>query len=300
MQEPLLVAVDMDGTLLNTETEDRLRDRELAALQAVRQAGHVVAICTGRSRTSLGALLERSGWQPPDLPTVTLNGAVVHGGEPHGRLAYNILERTTLAALVEFFHEAGAVPMVFGLDEDGGWLHIPRRETNEIMNLYVQHRRDRVGRIRWTDDILADLPDRGLEVGTIDLAEVILPMTETIREELPGVVKVINTRSLLGGGRYYWAEVYHHGCSKGTGVTQLAVAHGIAPARIVAIGDNFNDLDMFAVAGVSVAMSDGPPEVQAQADRLAGPVTASGAAAVLEDIAAGTFVLAGGDGRETA
>ena len=38
MQDRLLVAVDMDGTLLNTEDEDRLRQRELAALDAVRAA----------------------------------------------------------------------------------------------------------------------------------------------------------------------------------------------------------------------------------------------------------------------
>ena len=47
MRDRLLVAVDMDGTLLDTEDEDRLRPREIAALEAVRAAGHVVACFHG-------------------------------------------------------------------------------------------------------------------------------------------------------------------------------------------------------------------------------------------------------------
>ena len=42
----------------------------VGALEAVRAAGHVVAICTGRNRQSLESLLDRSGWHPADLPKV--------------------------------------------------------------------------------------------------------------------------------------------------------------------------------------------------------------------------------------
>ncbi len=49
----LLVAVDVDGTLLNTEFEDVLGSREIAAMDAVRAAGHVLALCTGRNLNSV-------------------------------------------------------------------------------------------------------------------------------------------------------------------------------------------------------------------------------------------------------
>ena len=71
-------------------------------------------------------------------------------------------------------------------------------------------------------------------------------------------------------------------------------------ARIVAIGDNYNDLDMFEVAAVSVAVRGGPEDVQRVADRLADPVEESGVAAVLEEIAAGEFPLPGVDREESA
>jgi Cof subfamily protein (haloacid dehalogenase superfamily) len=284
MNDRLLVACDMDGTLLDTECGGRLRDREIAALQAVRDAGHVVAICTGRNNRSLSSVLDLSAWHPADLPKVTLNGAVVDGGVPYRRLAYNVMERGVVRRLVELFRAGGARAMVYGVDEHGGALHTEPGPVNPCLARYLQHRQEIVGALEWAEDLLAAVPAHALEVGTIDTAAVVVPLTAAIRAELGDQVRVINTQSLLGEGQYFWAEVYHHGCSKGTGLRQLACAYDIAPARLVAIGDNYNDLDMFAEASVSVAMRDGPREVREAAD-----VVTDSAAAVLEAIAAGTF-----------
>lgn len=290
----LLVAVDMDGTLLDTEIDDRLPRPTIAALEAVRAAGHVVAICTGRNRRSLGRLLERSGWTPPDLPQVLLNGAVVDGGRGLGLLGCSTLDNAELGLLVGLMRRHGAVPMIFDTEEAGETLHVEHGPVNPVLASYLEHRRIQVGALRGHDDLLRGLPARALEVGTIDTAEVVFPLTEAVRRELGGRVRVINTRSLLGGGRYFWAEIYHPACNKGAGVRLLADRLRIAPRHIVAIGDNYNDLDMFEAAAVSVAVRGGPAEVAAAADRLTDPAGAGGAASILRDIAAGTFDLAGG------
>ncbi|HOX25746.1 MAG TPA: HAD hydrolase family protein [Candidatus Krumholzibacteria bacterium] len=300
MQERWLVAVDMDGTLLNTETEDRLRAREIAALEAVRAAGHAVVICTGRNSRSLDRLLDRSGWHPDDLPKITLNGAVVHGGRRLGRLAQSVVERDALARLVALFRAHGAVPLIYATEEANGHLQYEASPTNPVLAHYLEHRREQVGALSAHGDLLEALPDAALEVGTIDTEPVIRPLTAAIRRDLADRVRVINTRSLLGDGRYYWAEVYHHTCSKGNGVRLLVDALGIAPGCVVAIGDNYNDLDMFEVAAFAVAMQGGPAEVQAAAHRVADPVGESGAAAVLEDIAAGRFPALDAPRKETA
>ncbi len=291
MTRRLLVAVDMDGTLINTEADDRLRDRELAALDAVRQAGHLIAICTGRNRQSLDSLLDHSGWHPADLPKVLLNGAMVDGGEGHGVLSHNVIGRPVIARLVSLYREHGVLPMVYGADHEGGGLQFQEGPVNPVLQRYLDHRRDHVGALSFHADLLADLPETALEVGTIDRRELIEPLTAAIRAELRDEVRVINTRSLLGEGRYYWAEAYHHSCSKGTGVQLLARTFGFDRGAIVAMGDNFNDLDMFAEAAVSVAMAGGPAEVQAAADRVTGTAAEGGAAAVLEEIASGRFSL---------
>jgi hydroxymethylpyrimidine pyrophosphatase-like HAD family hydrolase len=249
----------------------------------------VVVICTGRNSRSLDSLLDRSGWHPDDLPKVTLNGAVVDGGRGHGLLAHHALERPLVTRLVDLFVASGAVPMVYATEEDDGHLHYLDSPPNSILAQYIAHRRHRVGALTAHADLAVAIPDHALEVGTIDRREVIEPLTAAVRAELDGRVRVINTRSLLGEGQYFWAEVYHHACSKGTGALLVASALGVDPGRIVAIGDNFNDLDMFDVAALSVAVAGGPQEVQDAADHVAGPVQESGVAAVLERLAAGTF-----------
>ncbi len=287
MNKPLLVAVDVDGTLLDTEFEDVLRPREIEAMDAVRAAGRVLALCTGRNLNSIRGLMKHSSWDPEDLPMVLLNGAVVWGGRPRRKLASNILNRQQILELVRLFREYGTVPMVYGTDDDGGVLHHESRPINDILGRYINNRRETVGAIHAVDD-LEDLPwEQALEVGTIDLEEKVKGLSAAIAERLPGQVKVINTRSLLGDGMYYWAEAFHAATDKGRGLKVLADETGIPVTQSVAIGDNYNDLDMFAAAGFSVAMAGSPDEVKACADLVAGPVAQGGAAEILEKIAGG-------------
>ena len=284
-----LIAVDVDGTLLDSEFEDVLRPREVAALQAAREAGHVVALCTGRNSRSVAGLLDRCDPLLADLPLVLLNGAVVVGGEPRRRLAHRTLDRATLSRLVALFRAHGALPMVYDTDDRDGVLHHEAGNANSVLARYLDRRRATVGAINVVDDLESALPDEALEVGTIDREELVLRLTAAIEQELGHVVRVVNTESLLSRERYRWAEVYHRDCGKGAGAVLLAAAYGIPRQRIVALGDNYNDLDLFAVAGYSVAMGNAPAPVRAAADRVAPTVQASGGAMVLEEIAAGRY-----------
>jgi len=287
--QKLLVAVDVDGTLLNTEFDDVLDQRVISALDGVRQAGHELALCTGRNTRSVQGLLEKSDWHPPNLPLVLLNGALVKGGQPHRQLMSNELGGEEIERLVPLFKKHGTVPMIYGTDQDGGVLHHETRPVNDVLGRYLNLRRDAVGAIHSCDDLLDQKWERALEVGTIDERDKIMALTEEINTLLTGKVAVINTRSLLGQGRFYWVEVYRAGSNKGNGLTTLAGELGFDLDNVVAIGDNYNDLDMFAVAGCSVAMGNSPEDVKKKADVLAAHVDAGGAADVLEKIAAGGY-----------
>ena len=284
-----LVAVDVDGTLLDTEFDEVLRPREIAAMEAVRSAGHVLALCTGRNLNSTSSLLARSGWEPADLPLVLLNGAVVWADEPRRRIACHVLDGEEVRLLVRLFREHGTVPMVYGTDDDGGLLRYEARPVNDVLGRYLQGRRQNTGGLEVVDDLLACDWRQALEVGTIDEKDRIEALSRAIARELPGRVKVINTRSLMGGGAWYWAEAFHAASDKGSGLRTLAEHCGIVRERTVAIGDNYNDLDMFAWAGYSVAMAGSPHDVASEADFVTGAVADGGAAHVLESIAAGGF-----------
>jgi Cof subfamily protein (haloacid dehalogenase superfamily) len=289
----LLVAVDVDGTLLDTEFDEMLRPREIAAMEAVRRAGHVVALCTGRNFNSTSGLLERSGWAPADLPLVLLNGAVVWADEPRRRIACNVLGGDEVRVLIRLFREHGTLPMVYGTDDDGGLLCFEERPVNHVLERYLAGRRLNTGGIETMPDLLDRDWRQALEVGTIDEKSRIDALSRAIASQLADKVKVINTRSLMGGGEYYWAEAFRHGSDKGAGLRTLAAHCGVARERTVAIGDNYNDIDMFAWAGFSVAMAGSPDDVASEADYVTGAVADGGAADILERIAAGSFPLAG-------
>jgi len=284
-----LIAVDVDGTLLNTEFDDVLGAREIAALKAVRQAGHELALCTGRNTLSVNGLLEKSGWVPDDLPLVLLNGALVKGCRPPRQLVCNVLAAEKITGLIPLFRKHGTMPLVYGTDEDGGVVHHETRAVNDILGHYLGVRRHTVGAIHTAEDLLEIPWNVALEVGTIDKREKIMALTAEIHATWPGQFEVINTRSLLGGGKYYWAEVYRAGSDKGSGLKVLAADLGISLAQVVAIGDNYNDLAMFAVAGCSVAMGNSPDDVKTEVHFVAPDIAQNGAAQVLEQIAAGTF-----------
>jgi len=76
-------------------------------------------------------------------------------------------------------------------------------------------------------------------------------------------------------------EMNHSAVSKGTALSWLARRRGYASFQVMAIGDSFNDISMFAVAGLSVAIGDAPAEVQAKAQWVAPPMAQDGAAAAV-------------------
>ncbi len=294
MNKPWLAAVDIDGTLLNTEVDNRLAQREISALEAVRAAGHILVLCTGRNLNSTRHLLQQSAWFPDDLPLILLNGAVIWGEVPRRKLVCNVLDGELTGALVRLFKAHNTAPMVYGTDEDGGTLHYEKRSVNGVLGRYLANRRLEVGAIAEVSDLEGVAWQPSLEVGTIDTRERVLALSAAIRAEFGDLVKVINTRSLMGGGEYYWAEAFHGASDKGSALKIMAAHFGIPLPRTLAMGDNYNDLDMFATAGFSVAMADGPAEVLAQADMVTPGVVEGGAAEVLLALAAGELPLQDG------
>jgi Cof subfamily protein (haloacid dehalogenase superfamily) len=83
------------------------------------------------------------------------------------------------------------------------------------------------------------------------------------------------------------------GVHKGEALTWLAGRLGVPIAATMAIGDQFNDLEMLAMAGIGVAMGGAPPEVQAAADYVTGPIEDDGAAQAIERIVLGRPVVPG-------
>ena len=71
--------------------------------------------------------------------------------------------------------------------------------------------------------------------------------------------------------------------SKGNGLRRLMELLDIHKDAVMAFGDNGNDVDMFHTAGISVAVGNALPEVQAEADFVSGTNDEDGVAKFLEE-----------------
>ncbi|WP_201330311.1 HAD-IIB family hydrolase, partial [Lactobacillus nasalidis] len=82
-------------------------------------------------------------------------------------------------------------------------------------------------------------------------------------------------------------ELLNPKVNKGQGLEELCERLGIAPEEVMAVGDERNDLDMFAFAGTSVAMGNGNDLVKQAADYVTGTNDGDGIAEAIEKFVLG-------------
>jgi hypothetical protein len=276
-----LVAIDVDGTLLPSYAQ-KITERTGRALKAAQDAGITVAIATGRRTAYTTPLLEGLGLRA-DTPLITSNGAVTRtlGGESIDRCHLEARVGRGLCGLLRGF---GAV--VFTFDRLG-----PRdlvleslEEAHGRISLWIEANRNAIEVIAPLEDALPDGEDpiQGMVTGTIEKmrqAELALKASEwaqcceSVRTEYPA-----RDLSIL--------DLLPRGVSKATALEKLARRMGIDRKETMAIGDNYNDVDMLEWAGQSVMMGNAAQELRTMAKmrgwKQAPPNDQDGVAMVLE------------------
>jgi Cof subfamily protein (haloacid dehalogenase superfamily) len=276
-----LVAIDMDGTLLPTFAQG-ISDRAARALKAAQEAGITVAIATGRRTAYTAPLLADLGLRA-DMPLITSNGAVIRtlGGLSIDRCQMEARVARGLCGLLRSF---GAV--VFTFDRPGrGELVLEDLElTHGRISLWVEANRAAIEVVTPLENALPDGEDpiQGMVTGTLAKmreAELALKASawsgycECIRTEYPA-----RDLSIL--------DLLPPGVSKGSALKRLAGGLGIDRKETMAIGDNWNDVDMLEWAGQAILMGNAAQELRTMAKmrgwKQAPPNDQEGVAVVLE------------------
>lgn len=268
-----LVVLDIDGTIAGMS--NRVRPAVCEVIAAVQAQGVKVAIATGRMYCS--ALKFRSQINSRE-PMITYNGAWIGNPETGERLAHWPVPSERIAELLDLAAEP---------------------EWRSHLDVHVYHD-DRlyVGEITaQTEDYVSRSTIRPQAVGDLytlldrPLTKLLMLCPDTAR---------LNQLKAHTQSRYQPSELYitqssptfleftHPQASKGQALRYLAANYyNISMDQVLAIGDNYNDLDMIEAAGVGIAMGDAPPAVQAIATWVAPNVEADGVAVALE-----RFILA--------
>ena len=280
-----LVAIDMDGTLLSNFAH-ALTPRTAKALQAAQAAGITVAIATGRRTAYTAPLLEGHGLRA-DTPLITSNGAVIRtlGGQ---RIDSCHLESRIARGLCALLRPFGA--LVFTFERQAEDFH--RRElvledmeqANGRINLWIEANRDAIEMVNPLENALLDEEDpiQGMVAGSL---EQMRRAEAAFREsEWSGACECVKTE--YPGRDLSILDLLPSGVSKGWALARLASRLGVDRKETMAIGDNWNDVDMLEWAGQAVIMGNAAQELRTMAKmrgwKQARPNNEDGVAVVLE------------------
>jgi hypothetical protein len=251
------VAIDVDGTLLPSlsQTMSARTGRLLVAAQA---AGITVAIATGRRLAYTLPLIEGLGLRA-DTPLITSNGTVIStlGGETIDQCHMNARVARGVCGVLRPF---GTVVFTFDRPGRGEVVLEDLSQAQGRIALWVEANRNAIEVVKPLENALLDGDDpiQGMAAGSIEqmrAAEKALKTSvwaadcDCARTEYPA-----RGLSIL--------DLLPPGVSKGWALERLARRLGVDRKETMAIGDNWNDVEMLEWAGQGIVMGNAAPELR--------------------------------------
>ena len=250
-----LLALDLDGTLLNPR--GLLTERNRKAIEAAREQGVRVAVVTGRRFRDARPIALELGL---NVPLISHNGALTKHARTLETVAVFPLPRAAAHRALRVGREAAVGALVSDDHEGPGiLLYDPLSRSNPALSAYVAWARrihgdagaDAVREISSLEDYLDHDP---VHLSFSGKCEQMSELNTVLLRELGATAKVFST--MYPKLDFTLLDVLHPEASKGVGVAAAAAELGISQDEVMAIGDNFNDLEMLRYAGTGVVMGN--------------------------------------------
>lgn len=247
-----LIALDMDGTLLNPE--GKIDPAVHDAVQQAKRAGIKVVLCTGRPLPGVTPYLEQLGLTDNGDYVITYNGALVQRSHSGDILAHHTMNHQDFLTVSDLAEKAG---VHFQAINDQG-IFTP----NKNISYYTVR-----------ESFIVNLPLRYRAVHEIDPEMTFSKMMmidppELIDAALDRLPRDLSDRYTVLRSEPFFLEVLNKRASKGQALKVLTEILGFSRERVMAVGDNENDIDMIAYAGLGVAMDNAVDKVKEVSDQI--------------------------------
>jgi 5-amino-6-(5-phospho-D-ribitylamino)uracil phosphatase len=269
-----ILALDLDGTLLDSRRE--VSPANAKAVADARAAGMKVVVCTGRGLVECEAILGRIEQRDP---VVVAGGSIVGCPVTRSTLHRFALSADLVSAATRRLLSHDHPVMILKDPAHCGYDYLMVVGENRLAldpvtiwwleKMNVRH--------RFAASIDEDEhPEHTVRLGVCGLSGVLDEMIGDMRaafgdqatmHHFGAVVADEHARSLPDGQRLHILEVFSPTASKWSGIQWLASRHDVPLQRVVAIGDEINDLPMISRAGLGVAMANAVQSVKSAAGR---------------------------------
>jgi len=273
-----LLALDIDGTILDSQGHIPEANRE--AIADAIEAGVEVALATGRRYDFARPIFDRL---PAPLTLILSNGAIVkrRDGETLMRsLLPRAIARDVLARVPE--HRDSAA-VVFDRPREGqvvfeaiDWDH-PRHHR------FFASNRPFLSEVTPLEDCLTEDPIQVMfSGGCVEMRR----LFERLQDAGSGWSIALTEYEHRD---FSLVDIVRAGCSKGSALRAWSEHRGFAPAEVMAMGDNLNDLQMLEFAGTPVVMGNALSELKARGWSVTTTNDEAGVARAIEE-----YILAAG------
>ena len=270
-----LLGVDIDGTLLNPKF--KISPGDLAALRRAHAVGVEVVLVTGRRHTFALPIAQQLEF---DLWLISSNGAVTRSlsGETFHR---DLLPAETCLRLCENMRDfRGNTVLTFDQEEKGAIVLEHMTELSSSIQRWLEKNLQYIDFVIPIENAITRDPVQAMFCGSIPRMQQALATLAA--SGLEKDITVLRTEYPVRD--LSMVDVLNQGCSKGHALERWAGYRGIPRNEVMAIGDNYNDIEMLAFAGVPFIMGNAVEELRRDGWNVTLPNDQNGVAAAVEQV----------------
>jgi Cof subfamily protein (haloacid dehalogenase superfamily) len=246
-----LIGIDVDGTLL--DPRGQIPQANVDAIHDAVSAGIQIALVTGRSYPFARPIADPL----PDSITLIVSNGAVERGMDGSRVARRLLDRHTARAVLDAtrpFRESAA--LVFDRDADRQVMFETMDWEHPGRKAYWARNQSLIAQSVPLEDALVEDPIQVMFNGGVDTMRALY---RALNLEADGFAVSLTEYTHRD---FSLIDVTAPGATKGRALAWRAAQLGIARDEVMAVGDNFNDLEMLEFAGLPVVMANSVEELK--------------------------------------
>jgi hypothetical protein len=255
---------DLDGTLLRDDAALSAFSRK--KLIELLDSGVNFTIASARSSMALRPIFEGI---PLKLPVIEINGAFITDLETGRHLVINDMPKNIIEGVMSKIRSHDLWPLLSAFDGTRGRLYYQHVSNGGMEWCLDDHRSFNDKRLTQTSDLQSHFDNNIVAFTVIGTYEQIKPLALEMRNAYAGQLQMHFFENPYSPP-WHWLTIHDKRACKAHAVTELLELTGFSQDDLVVFGDNLNDVNMFKMAKMAIAVENATDEIKGYANKVIG------------------------------